>query len=155
MQRMDGTTRLLIVGAVAALVAYIGSHEMGGTDRPMRGNGNHAGFKPSFDSFGSRRRPLGMHLDPTEVSPIEDRRGERSGGDLSRQLGPPPGWDDPSGPLWEEAQGGDKGPATSGAGGPWHDRRGRPYRRWRDCMLGPHGGIQCGAWQTGPAPGEE
>jgi hypothetical protein len=180
--RMDGTTRLLIVFAAGALVAYFGSHIMGGgyqdgrsddinlrnrlrqqmhdcmqrgacdyTRQPMRRNGNHAGFNTSFDPFGPGWRPLGMRLDPTESDPIEDRRSEHRNGDLSR-LGPPPRWGEPQGS--EKERSGDQGPTTSGAA-PYRDKNGRPYRRWRDCKVFRSGGLDCGAWQTGPAPGEE
>jgi hypothetical protein len=89
-------------------------------------------------------RPLGMRLDPTEMSPIENRRGQHGGpgGDLSR-LGPPPWWGEPRGgdpsvPQWDDAHG-----------------DGRPYRRWRDCSGRPGTIRRCGPWQDGPAPGDE
>ncbi len=86
-------------------------------------------------------RPLGMRLDSTEMSPIEDRRGQHGGqgGDLSK-LGPPPRGSDLSVPQWDDAHG-----------------DGRPYRRWRDCPWNDNWskGLHCGPWHYGLAPGDE
>jgi hypothetical protein len=133
---MDGTTRLLIVAGAVALVVYFGwpyfKGEMDSIGRQLRG---HGGFPSTY----------GMHLDETEVSPIEDRRGEHGsrGGDLSRL-----------GPRWDEARGGE---TETSASAPYHDSNGRPYRRWRDCRAGSiwSDRVHCGPWQYGPAPGDE
>jgi hypothetical protein len=143
-QRQAGSARLLIVAAAAALAGFLGWPYL---NRGMLGN--HAGFGPIW----------GMRLDPSESDTIEDRRG----GDLS-QLGPrSPRWGErqDSGPFgpWERAQSGNEGPVTSGSGRPrYRDARTAPdmrrVRRWRDCQL-TRGGMNCGPWHTGPAPGEE
>jgi hypothetical protein len=98
---------------------------------------------------------FGMKLDPTLQDDVEDRRGEHQvrDSDLSK-LGPPWGW--PSGPQWDMPRGGPPFPETTGTAGPYQDRQGRPYRRWRDCLADTlwtkH--VRCTPWQYGPAPGD-
>jgi hypothetical protein len=125
-----GWMRLVIVGGAALLVAYVG-------------------WPHARDEMGKLGRQLshtwGMHLDETQSDPIEDRRGERRGRpDLGNQAGAddigPPSWR-----RWDDAR-----PETTGGPPPTPDTRN--VRRWRDCRVARNGGLDCGAWQNGPAP---
>jgi hypothetical protein len=125
---MDGTTRLLIVGGVVALVVYFGwpyfKGEMVSMGRQL--SGDNSGVPPGYERFGE----------------YPNRDGDRREG--GRRLRLPPGVGNANGDPAGKRQ--DRYPLME---------RGEPMpRRWRDCRATSiwSDKVQCGPWQDGVPP---
>jgi hypothetical protein len=124
---MDGTTRLLIVGGVVALVVYFGwpyfKGEMVSIGRQLSGD-NRGVPPPGYERFGE----------------YPNRDGDR--GEGGRRL--PPGVGNANGDPWAGKRQ-DRYPLM--------DRKERPPR-WQDCRATSiwSDKLQCGPWQDGVPP---
>jgi hypothetical protein len=123
------TSHVLLIGGVA-VAAYVFGPQL------------RANLMPFLGSF----RGFTMRLDPSEMSPVEDRRGEHRGG-----LGRGGPWDDLSG----FADGGDIGRMPGPRGGPgggmdpWGDGRGEAGPGGGFPGGGGGGGLRCRDRLTG------
>jgi hypothetical protein len=131
-QRMDGTTRLLIVAGVAAVVTWFAwpyvRGEMGSIGQQLGANGRQRA--------GLDRPPV---WDPLGMMPAQGGREARSG----RRLRLPEGVGN--------ARGQERYPSMDREER-YPDRQAPPPRRWRDCGPGPGGRFSCGEWHDGAPP---
>lgn len=153
-------THLLLIGAVAVAGYLLGPQIKARVLPLLTGfTGLSMRLDPgaSESSIDDRRRGGGGGLTRTGFPGGEEGGGFPGGPDgRHRDGGGMPPWARGGGAPWDEARRGGEGPGGDfrPGGGRGGDGQGRPYRRWRDCVPGPRGRMQCGPWNDGPEPND-